>query len=210
MSVEYPCAISIQVELTVIRICHAVVSFVTLQHQMEASMPSLLHAIRLKLDANLEMLEVLSQTWPIARMMLELFQATATSAHFDRLLIAAVDDCRRRSLGEINDTSNGPRSFQRSRLRQVVLPQSRVVLQLLARTSQNRMTAISRPMPDDILSDTNVENESYELRSGDIDLNESPDAYSSALETDPSAILQNLQEVIRIGRSNLYNTDYSF
>ncbi|ODM19535.1 hypothetical protein SI65_04519 [Aspergillus cristatus] len=190
-------------------ICHAVVSFVTLQHQMESSMPSLLHAVRLKLDANLEMLEVLSQTWPIARMMLELFQATATPAHFDRLLTTAVDDCRRRSSGETNDTSNGPRSFQRSRLRQVVLPQSRVVLQLLARTSQNRMTAISRPMPDDIFSDTDVENESCELRSGDIDLNGSPDAYSSALETDPSAILQNLQEIIRIGRSNLYNTDYS-
>lgn len=176
---------------------------------MEASTPSLLHAIRLKLDANLEMLEVLSQTWPIARMMLELFQATTTPAHFDRLLKAAIGDCRRRSSGETNDTSSGPRSFQRSRLRQVILPQSRVVLQLLARTSQSQMTAISRPMPDDVFSDADVENESFELRSEDINLNGSPDAYSPALETDPSAILRNLQEIIRIGRSNLYNTDHS-
>lgn len=171
-------------------------------------MPSLLHAIRIKLDANLEMLEVLSQTWPIARMMLELFQATATPAHFDRLLTAAVDDCRRRSSGETNDTSSGPRSFQRSRLRQVVLPQSRVVLQLLARTSQNQMTAISRPILDDTFSEADVENESVGFQSGDIHLNGSPDAFSSALEIDPSAILQNLQEIIRIGRANLHNTGH--
>jgi hypothetical protein len=178
---------------------------------METSTPSLLHAIRLKLDANLEMLEVLSQTWPIARMVLELFQATATPAHFDRLLKAAVDDCRRRSSGETNDTSSGPRSFQRLRLRQVILPQSRVVLQLLARSSQNQMTTFSRPKPDDLFSDADadVENESFGLRSGDIDLNGSTDEYSPALETDPSAILQNLQEIIRIGRSNLYNSDHS-
>ncbi|OJJ88513.1 transcription factor domain-containing protein [Aspergillus glaucus CBS 516.65] len=184
------------------------VSFVTLQHQMEASVPSLLHAIRLKLDANLEMLEVLSQTWPIAGMMLELFQTTATPAHFDRLLTAVVDDCHRRSLGETNDTSSGSRSFQRSRLRQVILPQSRVVLQLLARTSQNRMTAISRPILGDVYSDAEVENESAGLRPGEIHLNGSPDAFSSALETDPSAILQNLQEIIRIGRSNMPNNDH--
>lgn len=175
---------------------------------MKASVPSLLHAIRLKLDANLEMLEVLSQTWPIAGMMLELFQTTATPAHFDRLLTAVVDDFHRRSLGETNDTSSGSRSFQRSRPRQVILPQSRVVLQLLARTSQNRMTAISRPILGDVYSDAEVENESSGLRPGEIHLNGSPDAFSSALETDPSAILQNLQEIIRIGRSNMPNNDH--
>lgn len=172
---------------------------------MEASIPSLLHAIRLKLDANLEMLEVLSQAWPIAGMMLELFQTTATPAHFDRLLTAAVDDCRRCSWGETNDTSSGPRSFQRSRLRQVILPQSRVVLQLLARTSQNQTATISRPILDDMFSEADVENESVGFPSGNIYLNGSPYAFSSALEADPSAILQNLQEIIRIGRSNMSN-----
>lgn len=184
-------------------ICHAVVSFVTLQHQMEASVPSLLHAIRLKLDANLEMLKVLSQTWPIAGMMLELFQATATPAHFDRQLKAAIDNCRHHFSGKTNGTNSGPRSFQRSRLRQVILPQSRVVLQLLARTSQNQMTAISRQTLDDAFSEADVENESVGLQSGDIHWNGSPYAFSSSLETDPSAVLQNLQQIIRIGRSNL-------
>lgn len=192
--------------LTMSRICHAVVSFVTLRHQMEASVPSLLHAIRLKLDANLEMLEVLSQTWPIARMVLELFQTTATSSHFNWLLTAAVEDCRRRSRGEIDDTSNGPRaSFQRSRLQQVILPQSRVILQLLARTSQNRMPA-PRSNSGSARPGAEVENESVGPESEDFHLDESPDGFSSALETDPAAILQNLQEIIRIGRSSLHNT----
>lgn len=170
---------------------------------MDPSIPSLLHATRLKLDANLEMLEALSHTWPIAGMMLELFQTIFTPGQFMRLLGAAVEECRRRSRGEADanlDMSWGGRtsSFQRPKMKQVILPQSRIVLQLLARTSQNRVSA---NIPRDMDGNEN-EDASYDMSN---DMNAEPDELWEGLETDPSAILQNLQEIIRMGRSSYTN-----
>ncbi|KAF4153720.1 hypothetical protein CNMCM6069_000343 [Aspergillus lentulus] len=70
-------------------ICHAVVSFVTLRSQMEASIPSLLHAIRQNLEANLDMLQ------------------------FERKLSVAAEKCRKRARGEENDDSTPSRSSAR-------------------------------------------------------------------------------------------------
>ncbi|PKX93663.1 transcription factor domain-containing protein [Aspergillus novofumigatus IBT 16806] len=78
-------------------ICHAVVSFVTLRSQMEASIPSLLHAIRQNLEANLDMLQVLSHTWPIAAIFLELFRTMTGPEQFERMLSDAAEKCRKRS-----------------------------------------------------------------------------------------------------------------
>lgn len=176
---------------------------------MDPSIPSLLHATRLKLDANLEMLEALSHTWPIAGMMLELFQTTFTPGQFGRLLGAAVKECRRRSRGKADADAHagvdiggvgggGPRiSFLRPRMKQVILPQSRIVLQLLARTSQNRVPAnIPREMHGSEDAGDDIRN----------DMNAEPDGLWPGLETDPSAILQNLQEIIRMGRSSYTNS----
>ncbi|KAF7128480.1 hypothetical protein CNMCM5793_003210 [Aspergillus hiratsukae] len=138
-------------------ICHAVVSFVTLRSQMEASTPSLLHAIRQNLEANLDMLEVLAHTWPIAGMLLEYFRTMTGPEHFERMLSTATEKCGKRARGEENDSSTPLRSsarFKRPKLQQVVLPQTRVVLQILQRETQKQSNS-QGPLHDK--SNTGVE-----------------------------------------------------
>ncbi|KAF4216132.1 hypothetical protein CNMCM8980_007495 [Aspergillus fumigatiaffinis] len=94
-------------------ICHAVVSFVTLRSQMEASVPSLLHAIRQNLEANLDMLQVLSHTWPIAAIFVELFRTMTGPEQFERKLSVAAENCRKRARGEENGDSTLLRSSAR-------------------------------------------------------------------------------------------------
>jgi hypothetical protein len=151
-----------------VRICHAVVSFVTLRSQMEASIPSLLHAIRQNLEANLDMLQVLSHTWPIAAIFLELFRTMTGLEQFERILSVAVEKCGKRARGDENDSSTPLRSstrFKRPKLQQVILPQTRVVLQILQRETQkqfssqgslhNKLNARVESMPSGVIPDQN-------------------------------------------------------
>ncbi|KAF7179088.1 hypothetical protein CNMCM7691_008017 [Aspergillus felis] len=149
-------------------ICHAVVSFVTLRSQMEASIPSLLHAIRQNLEANLDMLQVLSRTWPIAAMFLELFRTMTGPEQFERMLSVAAEKCRKRTRGDENDSSTPLTSstrFKRPKMQQVILPQTRVVLQILQRESQkqfsshgplhDKLNARVESMPSGVIPDQN-------------------------------------------------------
>ncbi|KAL4893653.1 fungal-specific transcription factor domain-containing protein [Aspergillus ambiguus] len=188
-------------------ICHAVVSFVTLKHQMNASVPSLLHATKFKLDANLEILKLLSTTWPIARFFVELFSVTSTRDQFNQLLTASVEDCQRRADGDSDEPKNASQSygpFRKPKIQQVILPQSRVVLQILARESQRRQTASSQAS-----SHMNTANEPSRIApsSGDVTAGSS-DGFSAAMEEcEPTAILQNLQKIINIGKSATHGAD---
>ncbi|OGM39265.1 fungal specific transcription factor domain protein [Aspergillus bombycis] len=188
-------------------ICHAVTSIVTLKHQMDASLPSLLHGIRLKLESNLEILEALSKTWPIATLFLEFFQTMTTPEHFNRLLSVAVEDCRKRAYGDKSGDPQAPRrptSFKRPRIQQVVLPQSRVVFQILARETQRRQTALLQSQGSDIASrgvgDMRFGSASSSTP-GSVD-DTSQGGPEDALEScEPTAVLRNLREIIRIGNS---------
>lgn len=189
------------------RICHAVTSFVTLKHQMDASLPSLLHGIRLTLESNLELLEALAKTWPIATLFLEFFQTMTAPDQFNKLLSVAVEECHKRAIGDKQDDPEAPRrptSFKRPKLQQVVLPQSRVVFQILARETQRRQAALLRSHGSGTAF-REVETTSFGSGSGatpgsadDI----SPGDLGDALEScEPTAVLRNLREIIRIGNS---------
>ncbi|GIJ83380.1 hypothetical protein Asppvi_002199 [Aspergillus pseudoviridinutans] len=149
-------------------ICHAVVSFVTLRSQMEASIPSLLHAIRQNLEANLDMLQVLSHTWPIAAIFLELFRTMTGLEQFEQMLLVAAEKCRKRARGDGNDSSTPLTSstrFKRPKIQQVILPQTRVVLQILQRETQKQFSSHGPlhdklntrvgSMPSDVIPDQN-------------------------------------------------------
>ncbi|KNG82199.1 fungal specific transcription factor domain protein [Aspergillus nomiae NRRL 13137] len=188
-------------------ICHAVTSIVTLKHQMDASLPSLLHGIRLKLESSLEILEALSKTWPIATLFLEFFQTMTTPEHFNRLLSVAVEDCRKRALGDKPDDPQAPRrptSFKRPKLQQVVLPQSRVVFQILARETQRRQTALLQSQGSDIASrgvgDVRFGSVSS-ATPGSVDGIAQGGPEDTLESCEPTAVLQNLREIIRIGNS---------
>lgn len=182
-------------------ICHAVVSFVTLKCQMEVSVPSLLHAIRSKLEANLEIMEILSRTWPIANIFLELFQSMTSPERFNHLLSAAVEECRKRAGGEQksdSDTRRPAGPFRRPKVQQVILPQSRLVLQILRRETYSQPTNLYQAS-DAVSQDSapNVESSSLHSTSEALDDYEMD---SEALE--PSAVLRNLQEMIRIRQTH--------
>ncbi|RHZ61500.1 hypothetical protein CDV55_106436 [Aspergillus turcosus] len=182
-------------------ICHAVVSFVTLRSQMEASTPSLLHAIRQNLAANLDMLEVLSHTWPIAGMLQEFFRTMTGPEHFERMLSTAAEKCGKRARGEENDSSSPLRSsarFKRPKLQQVVLPQTRVVLQILQRETRKQSNS-QGPLHDKL--NTGVES----MPSGVLpDQNRSTpmtDVDPLLDDCDALAILQSLRSIIDAGNS---------
>ncbi|KAE8146882.1 fungal-specific transcription factor domain-containing protein [Aspergillus avenaceus] len=185
-------------------ICHAVVSFVTLKLQMEASLPSLLHGIWLKLECNLELLEALSRTWPIAKLFLEFFQPMATPDKFNRLLAAAVEKCHERAHGtESNSAASAKRSapFKRPKVQQVILPQSRIVLQILARETQKRRTALSHSQNTQYTAQDTEAVPFGIIPESSADSDESASAFADPMEDcDPSIILQNLQQIIQIGR----------
>ncbi|KAB8202159.1 fungal transcription factor regulatory middle homology region [Aspergillus parasiticus SU-1] len=188
-------------------ICHAVTSFVTLKHQMDASLPSLLHGIRLKLESNLELLEALAKTWPIATLFLEFFQTMTTPDQFNKLLSVAVEECHKRAIGDKQDDPEAlrrPTSFKRPKLQQVILPQSRVVFQILARETQRRQTALLRSQGPDAAS-REVETTPFGSGSGATPVSAddiSPGDFGDALEScEPTAVLRNLREIIRIGNS---------
>ncbi|GIK04933.1 hypothetical protein Aspvir_009032 [Aspergillus viridinutans] len=180
-------------------ICHAVVSFVTLRSQMEASIPSLLHAIRQNLEANLDMLQVLSHTWPIAAMFLELFRTMTGPEQFERMLLVAAEKCGKRARGEEDDSSTPLRSstrFKRSKVQQVILPQTRVVLQILQRETQkqfssqdplhNKLNATVESMPSGVIPDQNRPTPMTEV-----------DPLLD--DCDASAVLRNLRRIIDAG-----------
>ncbi|KAE8142539.1 fungal-specific transcription factor domain-containing protein [Aspergillus pseudotamarii] len=188
-------------------ICYAVTSFVTLKHQMDASLPSLLHGIRLKLESNLELLEALAKTWPIATLFLEFFQTMTTPEQFNRLLSVAVEECQKRALGDKQDDPEAPRrptSFKRPKVQQVILPQSRVVFQILARETQRRQTALVQSQGPGIAS-REVGNMPFGSVSsstpGSIDDNSPSDLEDALQSCEPTAVLRNLREIIRIGNS---------
>ncbi|KAE8373823.1 fungal-specific transcription factor domain-containing protein [Aspergillus bertholletiae] len=194
-------------------ICHAVTSFVTLKHQMDASLPSLLHGIRLKLESNLELLEVLAKTWPIATLFLEFFRSITTSDQFNKLLSVAVEECHKRALGDEPDNPEPPRrptSFKRPKLQQVILPQSRVVFQILARETQRQKTALLRSQgsattPRDA---GNMQFGSVSGSTPDRVNNTTTEDVEDALEScEPTAVLRNLREIIRIGTSKETDSD---
>jgi hypothetical protein len=192
--------VSLSVSLP-IRICHAVVSFVTLRSQMEASVPSLLHAIRQNLEANLVMLQVLSHTWPIAAIFVELFRTMTGPEQFERKLSVAAENCRKRARGEENGDSTLLRSsarFKRPKVQQVILPQTRVVLQILQRETQKQFNSQAT-----LHNELNTTVES--MPSGD-----HPDQNRSlpVTEADPlledcnaSAILRSLRRIIDAGNT---------
>jgi hypothetical protein len=184
-----------------VRICHAVVSFVTLRSQMEASIPSLLHAIRQNLEANLDMLGVLSHTWPIASMLREFFRTMTGPEQFERMLSTAAEKCGKRARGEDDDSSTPLRSstrFKRPKLQQVVLPQTRVVLQILQRETQKQFDS-QGPLHDKL--NTRVES----MPSGVLtDQNRSTpmtDVDPLFDDCDASAILRSLRRIIDAGNS---------
>jgi hypothetical protein len=161
----------------------------------------------MKLEANLELLDALSKTWPIAKLFVEFFQTMTTPDQFSRLLSNAVEKCRERILGARSDNAYVPKRsapYKRPKLQQVILPQSRIVFQILARETQRRQTVLlqsraPRFMPHE------VEQMSLESVSGSnpesVD-QESPGELEDTLEScDPSAVLANLREIIRVGNS---------
>jgi hypothetical protein len=168
---------------------------------MEASVPSLLHAIRQNLEANLDMLQVLSHTWPIAAIFVELFRTMTGPEQFERKLSVAAENCRKRARGEENGDSTLLRSsarFKRPKVQQVILPQTRVVLQILQRETQKQFNSQGT-----LHNELNTTVES--LRSGD-----HPDQNRSlpVTEVDPlledcnaSAILQSLRRIIDAGNT---------
>ncbi|KAK9655158.1 Transcriptional activator of fatty acid utilization [Aspergillus fumigatus] len=182
-------------------ICHAVVSFVTLRSQMEASIPSLLHAIRQNLEANLDMLQVLSHTWPIAAMFVELFRIMTGPEQFERKLSVAAEKCRKRACGE-GDGDSTPLSssvrFKRPKVQQVILPQTRIVLQILQRETQKQSNSQGT-----LYNELNTRVES--MPSGD---HSDPNRSSPVTEVDPmleecdaSAILRSLRRIIDAGNT---------
>lgn len=174
---------------------------------MDASLPSLLHGIRLKLESNLELLEALAKTWPIATLFLEFFQTMTTPEQFNRLLSVAVEDCHKRALGDKQDDPEAPRrptSFKRPKLQQVILPQSRVVFQILARETQRRQTALLQSQGSGIAS-REVGNMNFGSVSspapGSVEDNSPGDLDYALQSCEPTAVLRNLREIIRIGNS---------
>ena len=161
-------------------------------------MPSLLHAIRLKLEANLEIMKNLSLAWPIADIFLELFQGMTSPERFNHLLSAAVEECRKRAGGEQTDTSRPAGPFRRPKVEQVILPQSRLVLQILRRETFRQSTNLYQA-PDAVnqVPALNGESSSHGATSEILD-NYEPT--SEALE--PSAVLRNLQEMIRLRQNH--------
>lgn len=161
-------------------------------------MPSLLHAIRSKLEANLEIVEILSRTWPIANIFMELFQSMTSPERFNHLLSAAVEECRKRAGGEQTDTSRPAGPFRRPKVKQVILPQSRLVLQILRRETFRQPTNLYQAS-DAINHDSTLSGESsshYATLEGLDDY----EPTSEALE--PSAVLRNLQEMIRLRQNH--------
>lgn len=188
-------------------ICHALVSFATLKSQINASVPSLLHTVKLKLDANRDVLRELSRTWPIASFFLELFQTIVNQGQFDRALSLAVEGCRKRAHGdEKADSRPRPtKAFKRTMTRQVVLPENRLILQVLQTGFQKRSSSPPRPYKS---ASTNQKAES--MPSG-----ESDNSTSNALgelgfswdNADPSIVLQNMREFSRTGELNAHGAN---
>lgn len=167
---------------------------------MGASVPSLLHATRFKLETNLEILEALTRTWPIAQFFVELFKATYTPELFDGLLTSAVEACQARTRGGSYTPGGSSRPncpYRRPKVQQVFLPQSRVVLQILARESQKRPTLMSRANNDG--SNTTSRNDLQP--SSDNMFTVHSETLSPLEDCEPTAILQNLQRIIGVGRS---------
>lgn len=192
-------------------ICPALVSFATLKGQMNASVPSLLHTIKQKLDANRDMLSELSRTWPIATMFLELFQAIIEQVQFDRALSLAVEGCRKRIRGdETPDSQPRPsKVFKRVTAKQVILPENRLVLQVLQRGYQKRQPL--QPRPYRPIS----ANQEVETGPCDPSANIATNTTSNALDelgfswdnADPSIILQNIREFARTGELNSHSAN---
>lgn len=167
---------------------------------MNASVPSLLHTIKQKLDANLGILSELSHTWPIANMFLEFFQTMVTPDQFNQFLTLAVDNCRKRAHGDegVNSQSRSTVSFKRPVLKQVMLPQSRVAFQILVRETRKQNSSVHVPsihqlddnMYLDFLSDAPHNNTSS--------MSPLPDEHKWD-DCDPSMILENLRRIIRVG-----------
>lgn len=162
-------------------------------------MPSLLHIIKQKLDANLHILNELSHTWPIANMFLEFFHTMVTPDQFNQSLTLAVDNCRERARGNegVSSQSRSTVSFKRPALKQVMLPQSRVAFQILVRETRKQNSSVHVPsthQPDDnmypdFLSDTPHDTSS---------MSSLPDEHKWD-DCDPSMILENLRHIIRVG-----------
>lgn len=168
---------------------------------MEATVPSLLHAIRLKLEANLDMLGALAPTWPIASMFVELFRSMTGPEQFSPLLSVATDNCRKRARGEedggtVPSRSTGP--FKRPKVQQVILPQTKVVLQILQREAQRRL-----PLSSSLQNASHQESERKHLGANFDNKHSTP---SDEVEPEPenydaSTILQSLRQVIEIAKS---------
>lgn len=176
---------------------------------MNTSIPSLLHSIKLKLEENLDILRELSKTWPIARMFLELFQTIVNKGQFDRTLSLAVEGCRKRVYGDeaSGDRSRPKKAFKRATTRQVVLPENRVVLQVLQRAPQKRQPfqrSHKLASPDQEV-DFTPETQLLEFAPGNtssVALDEMGFSWDNA---DPSIILQNMHEFARTGELTTLN-----
>lgn len=189
------------------RICHALVSFATLKSQMNASVPSLLHTIKQKLDANRDMLSELSRTWPIATIFLELFQTITGQVQFDRALSLAVEGCRKRIRGDETPDSR-PRQtkvFKRATAKQVVLPENRLVFQVLQRGYQKRQSLPPRPnRPASTIQDVETRPCGRSANTTSNALDELGFSWDNA---DPSIILQNIREFARTGELNSHGVN---
>ena len=175
-------------------------SFVTLKSQTNASVPTLLHTIKQKLDANLDILNELSHTWPIANMFLEYFQAMVTPDQFNQFLTLAVDNSRKRARGDegVKSQSRSTVSFKRPVLKQVMLPRSRVVLQILARETRTQNSSVHAPsthQPDDSMYLDFLSDAPHDITSS---MSPLPDEHKWD-DCDPSMILENLRHIIRVG-----------
>ena len=179
---------------------------------MNASVPSLLHSIWVKLEENLDILRELSRTWPIAAMFLELFQTIVNKVQFDKALSLAIEGCRKRVYGdETSDDQSRPRkAFKRTTAKQVVLPENRVILQVLQRGSQKR-----HPLPPSSHRSASANQEVEPVPETQL-LDFAPGNTSSmALDemgfswenADPSIVLQSMHEFARTGELTTRSTN---
>lgn len=169
-----------------------------LKSQINSEAPSLLHTIKSKLDVNLDILSELCRTWPIATMLLELFQTITYQGQFDRALELAIENCRKRANGE-TDSHLRTKPFKRARMSQVILPENRLVLQVLPRESQKQSTSFQSPV-------TNTEDAARSEVPNNADTNAVLDELGFSWDNaDPSIILRNIREFARTGELGVHS-----
>ncbi|KAF7589411.1 hypothetical protein BBP40_004315 [Aspergillus hancockii] len=141
---------------------------------------------------------ILANVWPIAGAVVELLQSVIPQNQFHNYMAVAVEKYRQQASGNETrtDQSQPPTSFRRTKPKQIFLRRSRVIVRLMRAGTQphlslavNRAWSASNPVE--------VEEESFEgVNSPDPAPLDTIDP--SILECDPTVILQNLRECIRL------------